>query len=43
MSEIAEHIRRGSLLLMNESFSSTNEREGSEIAREVIVALAERG
>jgi len=43
MSEIAEHIRRGSLLLMNESFSSTNEREGSEIAREVIIALAERG
>jgi len=43
MSEIAEHIKRGSLLLMNESFSSTNEREGSGIAREVIVALAERG
>jgi len=28
---------------MNEFFSSTNEREGSGIAREVIVALAERG
>jgi len=43
MSEIVERIKRGSLLLMNESFSSTNEREGSEVAREVIVALAERG
>jgi len=43
MSEIADHIKRGSFLLINESFSSTNEREGSEIAREVIVALAERG
>jgi len=43
MSEIVEHIKRGSLLLMNESFSSTNEKEGSEVAREVIVALAERG
>jgi len=43
MSEIIEHIKRGSFLLMNESFSSTNEREGSEIAREVITSLAERG
>jgi MutS domain V len=43
MSEIADHIRAGCLLLCNESFASTNEREGSQIARQVIDAmLAER-
>jgi DNA mismatch repair ATPase MutS len=39
MSEIADHIRAGCLLLCNESFSSTNEREGSQIARQVIDAM----
>jgi len=39
MSEIAEQIRPGSLLLCNESFASTNEREGSEIARQVVRAM----
>jgi hypothetical protein len=39
MSEIVEHMRSGALLLCNESFASTNEREGSEIARGVITAL----
>lgn len=43
MSEIADHIRRNSMLLCNESFASTNEREGSEIARQVIRALCEAG
>ncbi len=33
----------GSLLLCNESFSSTNELEGSEIARQIVRALRERG
>ena len=33
----------GSLLLLNESFASTNEREGSEIARQVVQALGEAG
>jgi len=43
MSEIVSHINSCSLLLMNESFSSTNEAEGSEIAREIIRALIEKG
>ncbi len=43
MSVIAGQIRPGSLLLCNESFASTNEREGSEIARQVIRALVEAG
>jgi hypothetical protein len=43
MSVIAGQIRPGSVLLCNESFASTNEREGSEIARQVIRALAEGG
>src|SRR5581483_2642891 len=43
MSQIAERIRPNCLLLCNESFASTNEREGSEIAREVICAMTENG
>jgi hypothetical protein len=43
MSTIASQIRPGCLLLCNESFASTNEREGSEIARQVIHALTEAG
>jgi DNA mismatch repair ATPase MutS len=39
MSAIAERIVPGSLLVCNESFASTNEREGSEIARQVIRAM----
>jgi hypothetical protein len=39
MSDIADHIRAGCLLLCNESFASTNEREGSQIARQVIDAM----
>jgi DNA mismatch repair ATPase MutS len=42
MSEIVDHIREHSLLLCNESFAATNEREGSEIARQIIVALLEK-
>lgn len=42
MSEIADAIAPGSLLLCNESFASTNEREGSEIARQVVRALLEQ-
>jgi DNA mismatch repair ATPase MutS len=33
----------GSLLLLNESFAATNEREGSEIARQIVSALTEAG
>lgn len=39
MSEIADWIRPNSLLLSNESFAATNEREGSEIARQIVNAL----
>ena len=39
MSEIAGQITRHSILLCNESFASTNEREGSEIARQVVRAM----
>jgi len=43
MSDIVEHITPHSMLLLNESFSSTNEREGSEIARQIVSALLEKG
>lgn len=41
MSAIIGVIRPNALLLCNESFASTNEREGSEIARQIISALLE--
>jgi hypothetical protein len=43
MSTIADRITAGGLLLCNESFASTNEREGSQIAREIIRAMTEAG
>ncbi|MFZ3188384.1 MAG: hypothetical protein WA180_07970, partial [Candidatus Sulfotelmatobacter sp.] len=43
MSEIAEHIFPNSMLLFNESFAATNEREGSEIAAQIVRALLEKG
>jgi MutS domain V len=43
MSTITEQTAPGGLLLCNESFASTNEREGSQIAREIIRALTEAG
>jgi DNA mismatch repair ATPase MutS len=39
MSAIADAIAPCALLLCNESFASTNEREGSEIARQVVRAM----
>ncbi len=42
MSEIVEHLRPGDMILMNESFAATNEREGSEIAMHITTALSER-
>ncbi len=41
MDEIAETITPGALMLFNESFAATNEREGSEISRQVVRALVE--
>jgi DNA mismatch repair ATPase MutS len=43
MSDIAGTIRSHCILLCNESFAATNEREGSEIARQVVRALVETG
>jgi DNA mismatch repair ATPase MutS len=41
MSDIADMIFSNCVVLFNESFAATNEREGSEIARQVIRALLE--
>lgn len=43
MSEIVDGITLDSLVLLNESFAATNEREGSEIARQIVSALVEAG
>jgi hypothetical protein len=43
MSGIAEYLGSTSLLLCNESFASTNAREGSQIARGIVHAMVERG
>jgi hypothetical protein len=42
MSAIVERISPRCVLLLNESFASTNEREGSEIARQIVRALLEK-
>ncbi|ASW56861.1 DNA mismatch repair protein MutS [Plantactinospora sp. KBS50] len=42
MAGIAQHLRPGGLVLFNESFAATNEREGSELSRQIIQALRER-
>lgn len=42
MSTIVEQLGADSLMLFNESFSATNEREGSEIGRQIVRALLER-
>lgn len=42
MSAIADHITPNSLLLLNESFAATNEREGSEIASQITRAMLEK-
>ena len=41
MSRIADQISPRCLMLFNESFAATNEREGSEIGRQVVRALLE--
>lgn len=42
MSEIVSRITPNSVVLFNESFASTNEREGSEIASQIVGALLDR-
>ncbi|MCR4960207.1 MAG: hypothetical protein K6A74_02045 [Lachnospiraceae bacterium] len=43
MNGIVEHLGEGSLLLLNESFATTTEKEGSVIAYDIIKALTEAG
>lgn len=42
MSDIADRISPDAMVLFNESFAATNEREGSEIGRQIINALLEK-
>ncbi|GAA4786805.1 hypothetical protein GCM10023231_13620 [Olivibacter ginsenosidimutans] len=42
MSQITDHLMQGALILFNESFAATNEREGAEIAHQVVEALMEK-
>jgi len=42
MSDIADSVVANSMLLFNESFAATNEREGSEIGRQIVSALLEK-
>lgn len=43
MSRIISELSLDSLVLLNESFASTTEKEGSQIAKNVIIPLYERG
>jgi len=43
MGGIVDHLEKGSLVLMNESFSSTNEKEGSRIAKEITSSFLRHG
>jgi DNA mismatch repair ATPase MutS len=43
MSAIVDRLTARGMVLFNESFAATNEREGSEIARQVVSALLDRG
>jgi hypothetical protein len=43
MSAIVDELSPRSMVLLNESFASTNEREGSEIARQLLDALLVAG
>lgn len=42
MSAIVDDLTPDSMILLNESFSATNEREGSEIGRQIVSALLEK-
>ena len=42
MSDIVDKLTPNSMMLFNESFAATNEREGAEIARQIIHALLEK-
>jgi len=42
MNTIINNLTPGTIMLFNESFSATNEREGSEIARQIVTGLMEK-
>lgn len=43
MSAIIDVLKPNALVLLNESFASTNSIEGSEVATQVITGLVDRG
>lgn len=43
MNHLVSHLGSNSIVLFNESFASTNEREGSEVAVQIVRALIESG
>lgn len=43
MEQMIRHLEPDSLMLLNESFATTTEQEGSEIAYDIILALLEAG
>lgn len=42
MSSIIDNIKPNSIIFFNESFSATNEREGSLIAKDIVLSLVEK-
>jgi len=42
MSQLVDRLAPHAIVLCNESFASTNEREGSEIARQIVRAMLAR-
>lgn len=42
MSDIVDHLSQNCMVLLNESFAATNQREGSEIAGQIVSALLEK-
>ena len=42
-SAIIDRVRRDDMVIFNESFQSTNEREGSSFARSIVLALLDHG
>jgi len=43
MDQVVENLGANAMILFNESFGTTNEREGAEIARQIVSALLEYG
>jgi DNA mismatch repair ATPase MutS len=42
LSESVNHLKPNAMVLFNESFAATNEREGSEIAKQIVRGLVEK-